>query len=33
MGQQLREIYLYREVLKNLVAKELRARYKGSVLG
>jgi ABC-2 type transport system permease protein len=33
VGQQLKEIYLYREMLKNLVAKELRARYKGSVLG
>lgn len=27
------EIYQYREMLKNLVAKELRQRYKGSVLG
>ena len=33
MWQQLRELYLYREMLRNLVAKELRARYKGSVLG
>lgn len=31
--QQLKELYLYREMLRNLVAKELRARYKGSVLG
>lgn len=33
MWQQLKEIYLYREMLRNLVSKELRARYKGSVLG
>lgn len=33
MWQQLKEIYAYREMLRNLVAKELRARYKGSVLG
>ena len=33
MWSQLKEIYLYREMLKNLVSKELRARYKGSVLG
>ncbi|MCL6446976.1 MAG: ABC transporter permease [Armatimonadetes bacterium] len=33
MWQQIKEIYAYREMLKNLVAKELRARYKGSVLG
>jgi ABC-2 type transport system permease protein len=31
--QQLKDIYLYREMLRNLVSKELRARYKGSVLG
>jgi ABC-2 type transport system permease protein len=31
--QQLKEVYLYREMLRNLVGKELRARYKGSVLG
>lgn len=30
---RLREIYAYREMLINLVAKELRARYKGSILG
>jgi lipopolysaccharide transport system permease protein len=30
---QIREVYFYREMLKNLVSKELRARYKGSVLG
>jgi lipopolysaccharide transport system permease protein len=29
----LKEIYKYREMLKNLVRKELRTRYKGSVLG
>ncbi|MQL51395.1 ABC transporter permease [Desulfofundulus thermobenzoicus] len=33
MWQQIKEIYAYREMLKNLVAKELRARYKGSVFG
>ncbi|HHW42655.1 MAG TPA: ABC transporter permease [Desulfotomaculum sp.] len=33
MWQQIKEIYAYREMLKNLVARELRARYKGSVLG
>lgn len=33
MWQRMKEIYLYREMLLNLVAKELRARYKGSVLG
>ncbi|MDD4169501.1 MAG: ABC transporter permease, partial [Desulfotomaculaceae bacterium] len=33
MWQQIKEIYIYREMLKNLVAKELRARYKGSILG
>jgi len=31
--QQLKEIYTYREMLKNLVSKELRARYKGSWMG
>jgi ABC-2 type transport system permease protein len=33
LWQELKEIYLYREMLRNLVARELRARYKGSVLG
>lgn len=33
MWQQIKELYLYREMLRNLVAKEIRARYKGSVLG
>ncbi|ATW27727.1 ABC transporter permease [Candidatus Formimonas warabiya] len=33
MISQLKELYLYREMLKNLVSMELRARYKGSVLG
>ncbi|RDV81841.1 ABC transporter permease [Ammonifex thiophilus] len=33
MWRQMKELYLYREMLRNLVAKELRARYKGSVLG
>jgi ABC-2 type transport system permease protein len=31
--RQLLEIYAYREMLKNLVSKELKVRYKGSVLG
>ncbi|RJQ27229.1 MAG: ABC transporter permease [Peptococcaceae bacterium] len=31
--QRLLEIYQYREMLINLVAKELRARYKGSFFG
>lgn len=29
----IKEIYQYREMLKNLVSKDLRTRYKGSVLG
>ncbi len=29
---ELQELYQYREMLKNLVRKELRSRYKGSVL-
>lgn len=29
----LKEIFAYREMLKNLVSKELRARYKGSFFG
>ncbi|KXG78351.1 Teichoic acid translocation permease protein TagG [Fervidicola ferrireducens] len=33
MWQRIKEIYAYREMLKNLVSKELRARYKGSILG
>lgn len=33
MWQQIKEIYEYREMLSNLVAKELRARYKASVFG
>lgn len=33
LWQRLAEIYAYRELLLNLTAKELRARYKGSVLG
>jgi ABC-2 type transport system permease protein len=33
MLKDLRKIYDYREMLKNNVRKELRARYKGSVLG
>lgn len=31
--QELRELYNYREMLSNLVKKDLRTRYKGSVLG
>ncbi|MDD2502827.1 MAG: ABC transporter permease [Clostridia bacterium] len=31
--RQFRELYDYREMFKNLVAKDLRSRYKGSVLG
>lgn len=30
---QVKEIYQYREMLKNMVKKDLRTRYKGSVLG
>ncbi|MNI55999.1 Teichoic acid translocation permease protein TagG [compost metagenome] len=30
---QLKEIYDYREMLRNMVLKDLRTRYKGSVLG
>ncbi len=33
MWRAIREVYLYREMLRNLVSKELRARYKGSILG
>lgn len=33
MIQPLREIYDYREMLRNLVKRDLRTRYKGSVLG
>lgn len=33
MLDTLREIYQYREMLKNMVAKEVRQRYKGSVFG
>lgn len=33
MLSRLKEIYAYREMLINLVSKELRARYKGSVFG
>lgn len=33
MLKDLRKIYDYKEMLKNNVRKELRARYKGSVLG
>jgi ABC-2 type transport system permease protein len=33
MYKQIRELYLYREMLLNIVRRELRARYKGSILG
>lgn len=32
-ARRLRELYRYRELLRNLVASELKARYKNSVLG
>ena len=31
--KQLRELYEYREMIFSLVKKDLRGRYKGSVLG
>jgi ABC-2 type transport system permease protein len=33
MINKLRDIYAYREMISNLVKKDLRGRYKGSVLG
>jgi len=33
MIKQIKDIYQYREMLKNMVRKDLRTRYKGSVLG
>lgn len=33
MIKQVKEVYQYREMLKNMVKKDLRTRYKGSVLG
>lgn len=33
MLSTIKEIYRYREMLKNLINKDLRSRYKGSVLG
>jgi lipopolysaccharide transport system permease protein len=33
MMQSIREIYNYREMLRNLVKRDLRTRYKGSLLG
>jgi lipopolysaccharide transport system permease protein len=33
MNNSLNELYCYREMLNNLVRKELRTRYKGSILG
>ncbi|HOA56159.1 MAG TPA: ABC transporter permease, partial [Clostridiales bacterium] len=31
--QSLKEIYSYKEMIRNMVRKDLRGRYKGSVLG
>lgn len=33
MFEAIKELYLYRELLRNLVKRELRVRYKGSTLG
>lgn len=33
MLKQIKEVIMYREMLKNLVVKDLRARYKGSFVG
>lgn len=33
MGNPFREIYEYREMFTNMVKRDLRTRYKGSVLG
>ena len=33
MLKDIKKVFEYREMLKNSVRKELRARYKGSVLG
>lgn len=33
MIQTLKEIFLYKEMIRNLVRRDLRGRYKGSVLG
>ena len=33
MVQKLKEIYAYRDMIDGLVRRELRGRYKGSVLG
>ncbi|MEG6522877.1 ABC transporter permease [Desulfotomaculum sp. 1211_IL3151] len=33
MLHRIKEIYMYREMLKNLVKRDLRTRYKGSALG
>ena len=33
LGARLRELYAYRELVINLVARDLKARYKNSVLG
>ena len=31
--KELKELYNYREMMYNLVKKDLRTRYKGSILG
>lgn len=33
LGRRLRELFRYRELIRNLVVSELKARYKNSVLG
>ena len=33
MIQNLKDIFLYKEMIRNLIRKDLRGRYKGSVLG
>jgi hypothetical protein len=33
LGQRLMELARYRELVRNLIASELKARYKSSVLG
>ena len=33
LGQKLRSIFAYRELIRNLVAKDLKLKYRGSVLG
>jgi ABC-type polysaccharide/polyol phosphate export permease len=33
LGERLRELWRYRELIRNLIARDLKARYKNSVLG